>query len=450
MNSIITLKLNKRCSNLCSRQKLSAVIASLLMVAGLPANAYEIVDLGVGVEPAAINNNGTVVGSQLQGTVRKAVKIVRNGQLEALPDGVFATDINDNEWIVGKSSSAGFYYKDGQWMVLDDGTSANAINSYGLIAASYPGINPYRPTPLPLDPARYDIEANGQPWQIMNIAQVYPRGTRQGIYADLYAMTDINDVGFMVGVKSRYGLVGTAAIAIAPEFQEVKYLTNMVRASAISNTNLVVGTYWNNHAGVYDLVTNSQADMGTLNGGLRSTANGINNSNKVVGSAWLSTVETSENDPTLYHAFYWDAFGGMKDLNNSITDTSWLLTSASDINDFGEIVGVGIKNGVSHGFMLTSIAPPPPHNNPPVAAITADPYAGKAPLAVTFSGVPSYDPDGTPLTYLWQFGDGTTATGQVVSHLYTKPGRYTAALTVSDGQDSDTETVLIKAWRGRN
>ena len=45
------------------------------------------------------------------------------------------------------------------------------------------------------------------------------------------------------------------------------------------------------------------------------------------------------------------------------------------------------------------------------------------------------DPNGVPaLRYLWDFGDGTTGQGRQVVHCYTKPGTYSARLTV-DGLD---------------
>ncbi|MGE0681329.1 MAG: PKD domain-containing protein, partial [Candidatus Binatia bacterium] len=64
---------------------------------------------------------------------------------------------------------------------------------------------------------------------------------------------------------------------------------------------------------------------------------------------------------------------------------------------------------------------------------------------VTFNGANSYDPDGNSLTYAWNFGDGTTATGALVTHTYQLAGMYTVTLTVSDGQstDSDTTTVVV-------
>ena len=87
---------------------------------------------------------------------------------------------------------------------------------------------------------------------------------------------------------------------------------------------------------------------------------------------------------------------------------------------------------------------------PPVARITASPASGAAPLAVSFNGSGSNDPDGETLTYQWDFdGNGTfDATGPTASHTYTATGSYTARLRVSDpGGNADTATVTIGVGR---
>ncbi|WP_299315802.1 cellulase family glycosylhydrolase [uncultured Aquimarina sp.] len=84
-------------------------------------------------------------------------------------------------------------------------------------------------------------------------------------------------------------------------------------------------------------------------------------------------------------------------------------------------------------------------NLPPTARFTSNITSGDAPLTVSFNASTSSDPDGDNLTFSWNFGDGTTATGESISHLFTDIGEYQVVLTVSDGTLSDTETVLITA-----
>lgn len=74
-------------------------------------------------------------------------------------------------------------------------------------------------------------------------------------------------------------------------------------------------------------------------------------------------------------------------------------------------------------------------NRAPAAVISADPTSGSPPLTVNLSGSGSSDPDGDPLSYSWDFGDGSPAeSGATVSHIYQNSGPYTATLTVSDGR----------------
>ena len=51
-------------------------------------------------------------------------------------------------------------------------------------------------------------------------------------------------------------------------------------------------------------------------------------------------------------------------------------------------------------------------NTPPVVEITATPTIGITPLSVAFNSDQSYDPDAQPLSYHWDFSDGTTSTAQ--------------------------------------
>lgn len=77
-----------------------------------------------------------------------------------------------------------------------------------------------------------------------------------------------------------------------------------------------------------------------------------------------------------------------------------------------------------------------PGNRPPDVNFTATPTSPPVNTAVAFSPTVS-DPDGdTPLTWSWDFGDGSAlvSTPGAVSHVYSTPGPKNAKLTVSDGR----------------
>jgi glucose/arabinose dehydrogenase/PKD repeat protein len=81
-------------------------------------------------------------------------------------------------------------------------------------------------------------------------------------------------------------------------------------------------------------------------------------------------------------------------------------------------------------------------NQQPVAAASANPTTGQAPLPVAFSSAGSSDPEGAPLSYSWTFGDGGTSTQANPTHTYQNPGQYVARLTVSDGSSSAVSNDL--------
>ena|GEM_PF-280925 len=88
-------------------------------------------------------------------------------------------------------------------------------------------------------------------------------------------------------------------------------------------------------------------------------------------------------------------------------------------------------------------------NQPPTAVAGATPTSGVAPLTVSFTSSGSADPDGTIVSYNWDFGDGTTSTLANPSHTYTAAGDYTARLTVTDnGGATATATISIRVSAG--
>lgn len=88
----------------------------------------------------------------------------------------------------------------------------------------------------------------------------------------------------------------------------------------------------------------------------------------------------------------------------------------------------------------------PPENLPPIADFTANPTSGEAPLVVHFDASDSSDPDGTIVSYDWDFRDGETGSGVTIAHTYTEEGIYIVTLTVTDDDgatDTATETITV-------
>lgn len=85
-----------------------------------------------------------------------------------------------------------------------------------------------------------------------------------------------------------------------------------------------------------------------------------------------------------------------------------------------------------------------PPNVVPTAAIGSSGTGGVAPYAVNFDGTGSNDPDGSIVSYAWDFGNDRTATTAVASANYTSPGTYTVTLSVTDNRGAvGTATRVI-------
>jgi PKD repeat protein len=104
---------------------------------------------------------------------------------------------------------------------------------------------------------------------------------------------------------------------------------------------------------------------------------------------------------------------------------------------------IGRSNTSSQTVTVTAVTINAPVIAPP------SPAAPKVGQPVFFTTTTTTASNGRPIrSYLWSFGDGTTATGQSVSHTYTAAGTYTVLLTIEDDQGhtaSSTTTVTVAA-----
>jgi len=90
-------------------------------------------------------------------------------------------------------------------------------------------------------------------------------------------------------------------------------------------------------------------DLGTLPGLSESVAMAVNSRAEVVGKAF-SLGQLSNP-----RAFYWSSSAGMVDLSTltEVVAGGWsVLLGANGINDAGQVVGWGVRNGQTRAFLL--------------------------------------------------------------------------------------------------
>ena len=89
-----------------------------------------------------------------------------------------------------------------------------------------------------------------------------------------------------------------------------------------------------------------------------------------------------------------------------------------------------------------SITVLPGERQPPIALARATPRAVRCKAEVKFDASESSSPDGTPITFHWDFGDGQKGEGKNVSHAFQSPARYQVVLTVGTPRKQETSTVI--------
>jgi glucose/arabinose dehydrogenase len=167
-------------------------------------------------------------------------------------------------------------------------------------------------------------------------------------------------------------------------------------------------------------------------------------------------VYTGSSYPAKYRGAYFFGDYSSQRLYTLRYDAQGRLVTPPEADGFGRGIGLPVAFATAAngdlvyadigGSRLKRLFYGPGNRAPTAAAvISSDP----ATRTVTFDGSGSSDLDGDPLTYRWDFGDGTSGTGTPVRHTYAGPGTtpLTARLTVTDpaGAQGTTDVVVVPA-----
>ncbi|MDQ2054593.1 PKD domain-containing protein [Halobellus sp. H-GB7] len=238
---------------------------------------------------------------------------------------------------------------------------------------------------------------------------------------------------------------------------------NVLQAVWLSN-----GTY----EVTYDVEIPADADAGDYS--VTTEGSGINpaNDERIAESTTTTiTVQTtpdnqdpsasfsaSPSDPTVGDSVSFDA-SGSSDADGSIASYEWdfgdgtSATGASPSHSYDSAGSYTVSLTVTDDDGATAttqqtitVSEAAPENQAPSASFSASPSDPAVGDSVSFDASGSSDADGSIASYEWDFGDGSTDSGDSVTHTFSSPGDYDVELTVTDDDgatDTTTQTVSV-------
>jgi probable HAF family extracellular repeat protein len=324
-------------------------------VAGQSVSAqYTVTDLG-DFSARALNNSTTVVGTQGNNAV-----LLRNGSLtDITPTSATiatATALNDLDQVVG-------------YILICDMVNGNCVNSRTRAFVFDKGTANILGTLGGRDSQAFGINNAGQVAGWSHVA-----GTPPALSGDEHAFIFQNGGFEDLGIKTAAGNSVASSVNATGQVSGwgrssnsdngaflysggvFQFFASTGTAWDINNAGQIVGVMGGNDDGTGRAFLFSSGVLQDL--GMPSSehkyalARAVNNAGQVVGLARPHFLSSDGERAWIFSA------GTMQDLNNLIpANSGWVLSSAVDINDAGQIVGNGFKNGQPKAFLLTPTQP---------------------------------------------------------------------------------------------
>ena len=318
---------------------------------------YTVTDLG-DFSAKALNNSATVVGTKVPGSSRAV--LFRNGVLtEIIPAGAVssvANGINDLDQVVG-------------YIDICDMVNGNCVNSRHRAFIFEKGTFTILGTLGGRHSEAYGINNTGQivGWSHTpgpppgNVGDEHAFIFQNGVFEDLGAkLTGGNSFASSINANGQVSGWGLSATSLNGPFLYsgglFEFFTTNGLAWDINNTAQVVGGLSGNDDGTGRAFLFSSGvlrDLGKPSPEQKyAIASAINNVGQVVGFASPRFLSSDGERAFIFNG------GIIEDLNSLISANSgWVLSRAVDINDAGQIVGNGFKDGLPRAFLLTPTQP---------------------------------------------------------------------------------------------
>ena len=272
-----------------------------------------------------------------------------------------------------------------------------------------------------------------------NVVITAPGGTLTETGA--FTFTGTTSVPTVTGVSPTYGPVstGTSITITGTGFTGATAVTvggtAVTSFTVVSDTEITATTPATSTAGQVDvLVTTPSGTSSSVLGDLYNFANTATTvpvpifiASPISGTAPLEVTFTDESTgvPASWSWTFGD--GNTSTLQNP---TNTYVNDGTYTVSLTEENSLGTNTTTMTGYIVVGATTP-------VAAFTAAPTSGTAPLTVQFTDQST----GSPTTWEWSFGDGSAGSAQSPSHTYQTAGTYTVTLTATNSEGSSTNSA---------
>lgn len=232
---------------------------------------------------------------------------------------------------------------------------------------------------------------------------------------------------------------GVQIPATLARFEHVRPVLDWHHGAGPSRTKVYSG----NHAAVIDVGAPNSPVAGPQFGGSSALACTWFPSASL-GAAFQDTLVFGDFVASTLHALALDAFAAPLEVRllaesgdaSSVVDAAYdAVSDALYVLEYDELGVANVKRIVATG------------DQPPVVVANATPQFGPAPLAVQFNASGSSDPEGLPLVFAWDFGDGTQSNEADPLHVYealdSSPARRDVALSVTDSNPNTVAREFV-------
>ncbi|RLM89321.1 PKD domain-containing protein [Halobellus sp. Atlit-38R] len=171
-----------------------------------------------------------------------------------------------------------------------------------------------------------------------------------------------------------------------------------------------------------------------------------------VPDGWTIDSQTAEG-PAAFNDGTWTWLAGDNNGTNVSYTVDYTVSIPDDtspgtysISADGSALTPADSSQISDDASTTITVEAADQNDAPLASFSTSPDSAQVGDSVSFDASGSSDADGSIASYEWDFGDGSTDSGDSVTHTFSSPGDYDVELTVTDDDgatDTTTQTVSV-------